>query len=129
MSDTPLTSVEAAARPNRRRYSLAFKREVVEASFVPGVSAAHVARQHGLNGNLLHTWRWHYRSGLLGPTMERSMPAPESLIPVQVGDTPVEGDASVSRPGLTIRFGQWHIALQGELDPAVVQLLLRAVVG
>lgn len=57
MSDTPSASVEAATRPNRRRYSLAFKREVVEAPFVPGVSAEHVARQYGLNGNLLHAWR------------------------------------------------------------------------
>jgi len=38
---------------------------VVEQSFQPGVSAAQVAREHNINANLLHTWRWHYRSGLL----------------------------------------------------------------
>jgi len=84
MSDTPLTSSEASTGTGRRRYSLAFKREVVEASLVPGVSAAHVTRQCGLNGNLLHTLRWRYRSGLLGPTIEQSMPAAKALIPVQV---------------------------------------------
>jgi len=129
MSDTPLTSSEASTGTGRRRYSLAFKREVVEASLVPGVSAAHVARQYGLNGNLLHTWRWHYRSGLLGPTIEQSMPAAKALIPVQVSDVPVEANVGVSGPGLTIRYGQWHISLQGELDPAILQLLLRTVTG
>ncbi len=44
MSDTLLASVEAAARLDFRRYSLAFKREVVDASFVLGVSVADVAR-------------------------------------------------------------------------------------
>ncbi len=61
---------------------------------MPSVSAAHVARQCGLHGNLLRTGRWHYRSGLVVPTIERSVPAAESLIPLQVGDTPTGVGAS-----------------------------------
>ena len=71
MSDAPLSPPESSTgKPIRRRYSVALKRQIVEASLRPGVSAAQVARQYGLNGNLLHTWRWQYRNGLLGEVNE-----------------------------------------------------------
>jgi len=132
MSDAPLSPPESSTgKPIRRRYSVALKRQIVEASLRPGVSAAQVARQYGLNGNLLHTWRWQYRNGLLGEVNEGCAESPtEGLIPVRVC-TDVLADASVSEAGrgLTIRFGEWYISLQGELDPAIVQMLLSAVAG
>jgi transposase-like protein len=130
MSDTPLSQSESiAGKPIRRRYSLALKRQIVEVSLRPGVSAAQVARQYGLNGNLLHTWRWQYRNGLFGTVTDASPVSPtEGLIPVHVGaDEPIDGSASETGRGLTIRFGEWHISLQGELDPTIVQILLSAV--
>ncbi len=130
MSDTPLSQSESiAGKPIRRRYSLALKRQIVEVSLRPGVSAAQVARQYGLNGNLLHTWRWQYRNGLFGTVTDASSVSPtEGLIPVRVCvDTPADVSASGSERGLTIRCGEWHISLQGELDPAIVQMLLSAV--
>jgi transposase-like protein len=130
MSDTPLSQSESiAGKPIRRRYSLALKRQIVEVSLRPGVSAAQVARQYGLNGNLLHTWRWQYRNGLFGTVTDASSVSPtEGLIPVHVGaDEPIDGSASETGRGLTIRFGEWHISLQGELDPTIVQMLLNAV--
>ena len=130
MSDTPLSQSESiAGKPIRRRYSLALKRQIVEVSLRPGVSAAQVARQYGLNGNLLHTWRWQYRNGLFGTVTDASFVSPtEELIPVRVGaDEPIDGGASETGRGLTIRFGEWHISLQGELDPTIVQMLLSAV--
>jgi transposase len=130
MSDTPLSQSESiAGKPIRRRYSLTLKRQIVEASLRPGVSAAQVARQYGLNGNLLHTWRWQYRNGLFGTVKDASSVSPtEGLIPVHVGaDEPIDGSASETGRGLTIRFGEWHISLQGELDPTIVQILLSAV--
>ena len=130
MSDTPLSPPESiSGKPIRRRYSLALKREIVEASLRAGVSAAQVARQYGLNGNLLHTWRWQYRNGLFGTVTEAPSVSPtEGLIPVQLcADALTDVSASVSERGLTIRCGDWHISLQGEIDPAIVQMLLNAV--
>jgi transposase len=63
MSDALVGADEDGVQPRRRRYSREFKRQVVEQSLQAGVSAAQVARADELNGNLLHTWRWHYRSG------------------------------------------------------------------
>ena len=130
MSDTPLSPPESISeKPTRRRYSLALKREIVEASLRAGVSAAQVARQYGLNGNLLHTWRWQYRNGLFGTVTEAPSVSPtEGLIPVQLcADALTDVSASGSERGLTIRCGDWHISLQGEIDPAIVQMLLNAV--
>ena len=130
MSDTPLSpSDSSTGTPIRRRYSVAMKRQIVEASLRPGMSAAQVARQYGLNGNLLHTWRWQYRNGLFGSVTEAPSVSPtEGLIPVQLcADALTDVSASGSERGLTIRCGEWHISLQGELDPAIVQMLLSAV--
>ena len=41
----------------RRRYDVNFKRQVVAEAMQPGVSAASVARRHGLNDNLLFNWK------------------------------------------------------------------------
>lgn len=43
--------------PRRRRYSEEFKRQVVAEAMQPGVSAAHIARRHGLNNNLIFNWK------------------------------------------------------------------------
>ena len=41
----------------RRERSAEFKRQVVSETFVSGVSVAEVAHRHGVNANLLFTWR------------------------------------------------------------------------
>jgi transposase len=69
MNDALLAVGEGDVQPRRRRYSREFKRQVVEQSLQPSASAAQMARAYELNGNLLHTWRWYYRSGLLGPVV------------------------------------------------------------
>ena len=117
-----------ASQPARRRYTLAFKRQVVEASLQPGVSAAKIAHHHCLNGNLLHTWRWQYRRGLFGPiTAEVSV-----LIPVALTSSlPLLSDEpspTLSEPRiLTMRCGELHITLQGPVESATLQTLLASL--
>ena len=45
-------------QPGRRRrtYSLEFKSQLVAACRIPGMSVASVARNHGINHNVLHRW-------------------------------------------------------------------------
>lgn len=52
----------------RRRYSAAFKAQVLEEIEQPGISVAAVARRHGLNANLIHNWR-------KSPTRSSQLPA------------------------------------------------------
>jgi len=49
----------------RRRYSLADKREVVEACEQPGESVAAVAQRYQINANLVHRWRKELREPAL----------------------------------------------------------------
>jgi transposase len=102
-------SATAAVKSTRRRFTQAYKRQVVEQSFQPGVSAAQVAREHDINGNLLHTWRWHYRSGLLGPVGAQVA----TLIPVALSASSTSEITTVSNERvLSIRCGELHITLQ-----------------
>lgn len=50
-------SIEPALAPVKRiRRTPEQKRRIVEASLVPGVSIARVARKHGVNANQLFQW-------------------------------------------------------------------------
>ena len=49
----------------RQRRSIAEKRRIVELAMLPGASVAGVARQHGVNANMVHYWRNLYRQGRL----------------------------------------------------------------
>ena len=53
--DTPRT---------HRRFTLSEKIAIVRESMVPGVSASHVARSHGIAVNVLYYWRKAYREVL-----------------------------------------------------------------
>ncbi|MFZ9257513.1 MAG: IS66-like element accessory protein TnpA [Burkholderiaceae bacterium] len=128
MSDSVLSpSAPDSAKPTRRRYTQAYKRQVVEQSLQPGTSAAQVAREHKINANLLHAWRWHYRSGLLS---EASAQEATELIPVQLSSA-TSGDltSSVTERLLSIRCGELHITLQGEVDPATLQTVLASLLA
>ncbi len=41
----------------RRTYTLQFKAQLVAACLQPGTSVAALAREHGMNANVLHRWR------------------------------------------------------------------------
>lgn len=127
MNESLLSPVApAAVKSARRRFTQAYKRQVVEQSFQPGVSAAQVAREHDLNGNLLHTWRWHYRSGLLGPVGAQVA----TLIPVALSASSTSEITTVSNERvLSIRCGELHITLQGEVDQATLKTVLASLLA
>ena len=84
---------------------------------------------------MLHTWRWQYRSGALGPISSAS----PSLIPVNV--KPVTGnieqssdDDSEARPAfaqrepiLDIRCGQLQLRFIGDVNPDVLRQVLTSL--
>ena len=74
-------------RTRRQRRSVREKREIVEATLVPGSSIARVARAYGVNANQLFHWRKLYKHGLL----EERSTTPARLLPVQISEMPVVG--------------------------------------
>src|SRR5271157_1942661 len=70
----------------RQRRSIAEKRRIVELAMLPGASVAGVARQHGVNANMVHYWRNLYRQGRLGAETDVSI----RLLPVSVSEPAVD---------------------------------------
>jgi transposase-like protein len=50
--------------PKRLHRSPELKRQIVQETLAPGASVARVARAHGVNANLVFTWRRQYRQEL-----------------------------------------------------------------
>lgn len=67
-------------RGQRRRYTLAFKRQVVEETFSGDESISVVARRYDLNANLLFNWRRRYRAGALSGAAEETA----ALLPIRL---------------------------------------------
>ncbi|MDU7468962.1 MAG: transposase [Serratia marcescens] len=119
-------------RGRRPNFPLAFKLALVEQSMQPGVSTARLAREHGINDNLLFNWRNLYKQGRLGTPL----PAEPCLLPVELEDMPspppiTEADKTppsdaaeceLVLPGGTLR-------LRGALSPALLSMLIHELKG
>ena len=63
---------------SRRRYSAELKAEVLAQCEAPGASVAKVAMSHGINANVVHSWRQLARGGgtKLAPPRSEFVPVP-----------------------------------------------------
>jgi transposase len=107
----------------RKEYSRDFKQHVVALTLEPGVSVSQVARQHGLNTNLLFTWRRD-----LGPASAAGSAAP-ALLPVTISAPPEAKPAIAAqepKPGhIEIEIGRARMRLHGGVDLPTVVAVLR----
>lgn len=122
-------------RPRRPNFPYEFKIALVEQSLQPGACVAQIARENGINDNLLFNWRHQYRKGGLLPS-GKNMPAllpvaltpePDNKIPAPVQveqiNTPTDSlCCELVLPAGTLR-------LKGELTPALLQTLIREMKG
>jgi transposase len=74
-----------ARSDTRLRRSVQEKREIVEATLVPGTSVARVALAYGVNTNVVFYWRKLYREGRL-VERKRLKAASPRLLPVRISD-------------------------------------------
>ncbi len=81
------SAVVKIEQPKRQRRSIAEKRRIVELAMQPGASVARVAREHGVNANMVHYWRKLYRQGRLGENKANSV----RLLPVSVSEPRSDG--------------------------------------
>ncbi len=122
-------------RPRRPNFPYEFKIALVEQSLQPGACVAQIARENGINDNLLFNWRHQYRKGGLLPS-GKNMPAllpvaltpePDNKIPAPVQveqiNTPTDSlCCELVLPAGTLR-------LKGKLTPALLQTLIREMKG
>lgn len=75
--DAPKLQVRLVSRDGRRRYDPASRDKLVAACLEPGVSVSRLAREHGVNANLVRKW-------IKKAMEERPLPSVLSFIPVQI---------------------------------------------
>jgi transposase len=122
----------------RRRFSKAFRRQVVQETLAPGASVAGVALRHRLNANLVFTWRRK-----LLPTLAPMRVKSVKLLPVTVTESPAavpalvgESIASIPavrryrvRGAIEIQLNGARIVLKGAVDGPALRLVLEALVS
>ena len=120
----------------RRRFSEEFKRQVVAETLNGENSVAGVALRHGLNNNLVFTWRRRQLRALSGVT---AMPA--KLLPVTITEPSMALAAPVSRTGvkrkrsdrarsrgrIEIECNGMRIVVCGTVDAQALQVVLGAL--
>jgi transposase len=121
----------------RQRRSIAEKRRIVELAMQPEASIARVAREHGVNANMVHYWRNLYRQGRLGEKPIDSI----RLLPVSVKESPatdvVESVTKLSstpelRPAtaagtIYIEFPKIHLRIESGADAALLRVVLETL--
>jgi transposase len=115
------------AKGPRRRYSLDFKRQILQEIVAPGASVSVVARRHGLNTNVVFRWRRQLREGQLG---DEWLPV-AGFLPIHVAE---EVNAAVPAmdgptPGLIeIETAEGiKLRLFGRVDDRALRLVLAAI--
>jgi len=124
-------------QPKRQRRSIAEKRRIVELVMQPGSSIARVAREHGVNANMVHYWRKLYREGRLGENKGNSV----HLLPVSVSEpaataivepvtrlaSPATAMPPTSSGSIYIEFPKIHLRIESGADAALLRLVLESL--
>lgn len=126
---------ESEARPGSRKgrpnHDPEFRRRLAVAACEPGVSVAKLARENGINSNMLFTWRRRYREQLQAETT--------SLIPVTVvhetlpervampQDAREVGNPTPQAGMIEIRFGGVTVKVNGVVDADTLRVVLGSV--
>jgi transposase len=111
----------------RRSFSKAFKRELVEQTLRAGVSVAGVALANGINTNLLARWRRHHliaQAGTKAPAL-----IPVHVVEHQPAQAPVPARAAAVTNGgeIEIRCSDATVLIRGVPDAATLGTVLRAL--
>lgn len=125
----------------RRLWTTKQKRQIVEESFLPGMSVSIVARRHDVNTNQVFKWRQLYKRGELGGEAK----APAGFVPVGVIEhdgvlamekekpVPVTSPASLSAPTQGIIELVLHqgirVRMKGNVELPVLRCVLQITLG
>ncbi|TFE36388.1 transposase [Paraburkholderia dipogonis] len=114
------------SRKGRPTHSPEFRRRLAMAACESGVSVARLARENGLNANLVYTWRRRYLAEQQAEAVQ--------LVPVaivnevsSVNEPPALSESEVVRPAgsIEVRIGRAVVKVDGIVDAE----MLRTVLG
>ncbi|WP_244168783.1 IS66-like element accessory protein TnpA [Paraburkholderia tuberum] len=125
------SEAKSGSRKGRPNYDREFRRRLAAAACEPGASVAKLARDNGINANMLFTWRRRYREQLQAETT--------SLIPVAVvhetppqrvtmpSDAGAVGNRTTRAGTIEIRFGDLVVKVDGIVDADTLRVVLGSV--
>lgn len=125
---------QSPVKTSRRRpnFPRDFKIMLVEKALQPGVSIAKLAREHGINDNLLFNWRQLYLRGKLGikpVTAEINAPGLLAVTLAAEPGRPVMPSSSAGNCTCDIEFAGARLRLSGDLTPALLRTLIQELKG
>ena len=109
----------------RQLWSIDRKRQIIAETFEPGSSVAAVARRHGVNANLLFTWRRQQ-----GAALADSREGPQ-LLPVTITAEPASGvhavaSGPVGRMEIVLGAGE-RIIVGADVDTTALARVIKAL--
>ncbi|NDY84491.1 transposase [Orrella sp. NBD-18] len=129
MDDTKPEPLPPAKR-SRRKFTLAFKQNLVRESLKPNVSSAEVAMSHGINPNQLKRWAREYRLLHGHPASSESIPV---LLPIQITQKSSHNLRSDSmshlhdQGSIEIRINNSHVMIVGRVDSETLRIALETL--
>ena len=136
----PASKTPTAKRQHR---SADEKRRIVEETLASEASVARVARSHGVNASQVFQWRRLYRAGRLGnvaiTTAARLLPVSvseiaakeDTIVPAATAEPSIGGEAAsgVAPGAIHLELRKARLRIEGQVDPAVLRVVLKAVLG
>jgi transposase len=140
------TAAGAVVRSKRtRKYRSPEERcRIVEETFASGVSVATVAREYGLNANLLFHWRKLYQAGVLRPTedvveaqrmlrvtvSEEDRREAPGTVPASVREAAgCERSEPVSLGSIELTVAKVKVRIAGAVDAVALRVVLECLLG
>ncbi|WP_109010153.1 IS66-like element accessory protein TnpA [Escherichia coli] len=115
-----------AVRKKSPNYPVEFKIKMVELSHRPEISVAQLAREHGINDNLLFKWRQYWREGKLRPPSTTENNVPELLPTTSPRSQPVAAATPESlNISCEVTFRHGSLRLNGAISENILNLLIR----
>jgi transposase len=118
-----------------RRHEVNLKRQLASLCCEPGASVAAIAREHGINANMLFMWRKQYalgtsvHSAVLLPVQVRADGGQTDVTQTVARSSPRTLKCDLSGPLIEIEMSGVLLRLHGTIDEGSLCSVLRAVRG
>lgn len=117
------SSKPVAVKTQRRKWTMAERQRIVQASLKAGTTVDTVARAYGVNPSQIHKWRKQHRQ-----RMQQSKRS--ALLPVQVAEGVAAGAAEAKQEcSVTMEARGVRVTVGGCMDTAVICRLLECLAG
>jgi transposase len=126
MSDVEEADKLRGGGGRRQLWSIDRKRQIIAETFEPGASVAEVARRHGVNANLLFTWRRQQGAAKLAGSREGPQLVPVTITTEPLSGVPAVASSPVGRMEIVLGAGE-RIIVGADVDTTALTRVIKAL--